>query len=108
MKVRFGEKSGLQDRNVRTDFAAVIYVPESRTGFQEYVLIKENGMIPGANEEPDLYRGAEINNENPGEICLTYPESPRIEVILTTAEEERKIREQLPQIEKNILFEITC
>lgn len=106
MKIKFGEKSGLQDRKVRTEFDDFIYVPESRTGMQEYVLIKENGMIPGAAEEPDLYRGAKINDENPKEICLKYPGLP-VEVILTTAEEERKIREQLPQIEKNILFEIT-
>jgi len=54
-----------------------------------------------------LYRDAKINDENTKEICLTYPELPDIEIILTTAEEERKIREKLPQIEKNILFEIT-
>jgi len=106
MKIKFGEKSGLQDRKVKTEFVEFIYVPESRTGMQEYVLIKENGLIPGATEEPDLYRDAKINDENPKEICLTYPELSRIEVILTTTEEERKIREKLPQIEKNILFEI--
>lgn len=107
MKIKFGEKSGLQGRKVRTEFDDFIYVPKSRTGMQEYVLIKEGEIIPGADEEPDLYRDAKINDENPKEICLTYQELPDIEVILTTAEEERKIREKLPQIEKNILFEIT-
>jgi len=46
MKIRFGEKSGLQDRKVKTEFDDFIYVPKSRTGLQEYVLIKENGIIP--------------------------------------------------------------
>ncbi len=104
MRIKFGEKSGLQGREVKTEFDDFIYVPESRTGFQEYVLIK-NGLIPGPSEEPDLYRDANID-DNSKEICLTYPELPGIEVILATAEEERKIREKLPQIEKNILFEI--
>jgi len=106
MKIKFGGKSGLQDREIMTEFDAVIYVPKSRTCLQEYVLIKENGSIPGPSEEPHLYRDAKID-DNSKEICLTYPELPNIEIILTTAEEERKIREKLPQIEENILFEIT-
>lgn len=91
--------------NVNTDLCGAYYIPQSREGKQEFVLIFEN-EIPKSRQEPFLYRIAgNINDSNPKEIHMQI--TPQLEFILTTYEEDKKFRESHQDvIDSNVQFEM--
>lgn len=105
MRIKFHKKSGLEGVEVKTDFERIEYIPKSRKGLQEYVLVVRGG-IPTIEAEPDLYRNAIIDASNPHEVHLKYPEL-NAEIILTTPHEDYEFKTKNPKVvEENFLFEV--
>jgi len=105
LKTIYGINLGLGYLRVNKDWKKIYFIPNSRKGIKECILVSCNG-IPGPAEEPGLYMGSSIESSNPAEIHITYNnEEEPVELILTTCAEDEKFRRANPWAEENILFE---
>lgn len=101
----------VRDLRINSELRKAYYIPESRAGLKEYVLIAD-GKVPGYAGEPGLYFGIGRNRlvpvidaENPEEIHFYINSSAKI--IFTTLMEDLIARKKIPEIGKNIAFEMS-
>lgn len=87
--------------DLRTPVVNVSHVPKDggdagigERGLPEYILTYEH-QIPGPPAEPELYAIPHEPQQRPGEYWLKFP---LLTVILTTAEEDKRFREQNPEM----------
>jgi|GEM_PF-1996322 len=97
--------------NIDSELQKAYYIPKSRAGLKEYVLVAD-GKVPDRREEPELYFGIGrnklvpvIDSANPEEIHFYI--NPSAKIIFTTTMEDIITRNKIPGIEKNITFEMT-
>ena len=105
MKIRFGGKSKLFGREVFNDYDRIAYAPLSDDGLEEYILSASN-TIPNSDQEPDLFRGAEVVKPAQGILELKY-HSLGVKVVLTTIKADDSYRKEHPDLIQRLeLFRI--
>lgn len=96
MKFQFGGKSRLFNRRVFCDYDRIVYAPLSDDGLEEYIL-SISSALPDSDQEPDLFRDAEVVKPTQGIVELKYPELG-VKVVLTTIEADDGYREKHPDL----------
>lgn len=96
MKFRFGGRSRLFNRRVFCDYDRIVYAPLSDDGLEEYIL-SISDALPNPDQEPDLFRDAEVVKPSQGIVELKYLDLG-VKVVLTTVEADDCYREKHPDI----------
>jgi len=92
MKLRFGGKSKLFGREVFNDYDRIAYAPLSDDGLEEYIL-SASSTIPNSDQEPDLFRGAEVVKPAQDIVELKYY-GLGVKVVLTTIKADDSYRKE--------------
>ena len=106
MKFQFSEQSKLHGRAVRNPIDGFAFVPYSEEGFQEYIFVYDSIPVPGPEQEPDLYKDAEVTRHADDEIELKF-EGLEVAVMLLSRDADNRFRKEHPEtVAENEMFVI--
>ncbi|MBI4140205.1 hypothetical protein HY485_00040 [Candidatus Woesearchaeota archaeon] len=105
MNFQFGGASKLFGRKIYLPIDRFAYVPKSEEGLQEYIFAYKT-RVPTPNEEPDIYRNAQVSQNNPDEVTLRYECLNEIVLLLTIASDDNFRTENSELVSKNEAFKV--